>query len=1456
MTIGGAGILEVGNAAALGTGPLTINGGLLLGTTDETLTNALQMSGAFNIAAATGTTLNLASATPWTLANGSSVVFGPAGQNGTVIWHSPAGSQISNEGGVSIDVQGGTLKAGDAGFTFLLFNSPQILVEAGATIDLAGFGAQFFNLQGSGTITDSGGAANVTIGNSNFAGTLSGALSLDVLGPVTLTGTNTYTGTTTLTINTLTLGNGGTTGSIAGQSAINDGTSLIFDRSNAYTVANVISGTGSVQQVGTGTTTLTAANSYSGGTTITAGTLVAANAKALGTGPVTLTGGELLATTDLTITSLALSGNVTLAAAKGATLDIAPPVTLSLTQASGDTITFGAPGESGTVIWTPPPLGELALNGTIDLDTLLVQAGTLKGAVAPGNPAVDELPTNVVLRTVVDAAGTIDIAGAQDQINDLQGAGTVTDSVGGGTLTLNGGNFAGVIKGNLNLTTIGTVTLTGTETYGGLTIIDGGSTLTLGNGGTTGSLPSTSSVIDNGTLVFDRSNAVTFANIISGTGAVQQIGTGTTTLTGANTYAGGTTIAAGELVAANASALGTGPLTMTGGELLTTTTETLTNALHLNGAETIAAATGTTLTLNSPDPFAFVGGTSLTFGAPGRNGTIIWHTPPNEISGGVIQTIDVAAGTLKAGDANFASLTMHSAVRMIVEAGATVDLAGFSTSILNLEGGGRVTDSGAPATLQISGNLLTNSINRADFAGTISGPLQLSILGPVSLTGTNTYTGSTTINGQSNLILGNGGTTGSIAGGSVIDNGTLTFNRSNAVSFGNPISGTGQLVQAGSGTTTLRSAANTYSGGTIIANGTLAVGSGAALGSGTLTINGGELLGTGIETISNSLALSGSITIAAAHGGLLILSPTQVNATGLTELVIGAPGQDGIVFWNSLAQTTTAGQSGTLDLRAGTLEVQTLLPFTQTIVEAGATLDVAGASLLTDQIFLNNLQGAGTITDSGQPATLVLTGSTTFGGTLSGALSLDIAGNTTLAGTTEVADGTILNPVRVDTLSLINTGTFILGSDAGVTGLGASFQQSFVNDGVFEKTAGTGTSEVSVPFTNNGTIVVTSGSINFAGGLDNIGIIEGQLSGTTVSAAPVGETFFYGGTGSNHFTVATAPTLISCAAGGTNTVEVTASLAFTAGSLVNVQDVQVDNGVSADLSRLTSDENIVSTSLSGGGATIIGTQGNDTITAGAGNDMLFAGPGNDSLVGGAGNSTLSAGSGYDTLTGGTGNEYLISNAGHTTLSAAGGDNVFYAGPNATVSMTGGSGNDTMYANGGNSDTLVAGSGATLIWANASSGNDSITLNGRDTLFGGTGDNAISITGDGNQAHLAGAADTATIGGPGNDTVWSYGGHDTILAGASSGNDDFILGPGTSSIMGGSGSNTFEFTSGFGNSAIEGGTSGNNVAYFDGLSENQVAIHTAGAVTTVTFGGSTATLMDVQHLVFTDGHVNP
>ena len=90
-------------------------------------------------------------------------------------------------------------------------------------------------------------------------------------GTLILSGDNTYTGGTRILAGVLQLGNGGTTGSILGN-VLNDAT-FIINRSDVYAFGGVISGIGVFEQNGTGTTVFTAANTYTGGTIINAGTL-------------------------------------------------------------------------------------------------------------------------------------------------------------------------------------------------------------------------------------------------------------------------------------------------------------------------------------------------------------------------------------------------------------------------------------------------------------------------------------------------------------------------------------------------------------------------------------------------------------------------------------------------------------------------------------------------------------------------------------------------------------------------------------------------------------------------------------------------------------------------------------------------------------------------------------------------------------------------------------------------------------------------------------------------------------------------------------------------------------------------------------------------------------------------------------------------------------------------------
>jgi fibronectin-binding autotransporter adhesin len=122
-----------------------------------------------------------------------------------------------------------------------------------------------------------------------FSGVISGTGSVQQtgIGTTILTGDNTYAGSTTIAAGTLQLGNGGATGSVAGN--IVDNGILAVNRSDTVTLPGVISGSGSLQQNGPGTTTLTADNTYTGGTTITAGTLQLGNGATAGsiTGNVT-----------------------------------------------------------------------------------------------------------------------------------------------------------------------------------------------------------------------------------------------------------------------------------------------------------------------------------------------------------------------------------------------------------------------------------------------------------------------------------------------------------------------------------------------------------------------------------------------------------------------------------------------------------------------------------------------------------------------------------------------------------------------------------------------------------------------------------------------------------------------------------------------------------------------------------------------------------------------------------------------------------------------------------------------------------------------------------------------------------------------------------------------------------------------------------------------------------------
>ncbi len=201
------------------------------------------------------------------------------------------------------------------------------------------------------------------------------------------------------------------------------------------------------------------------------------------------------------------------------------------------------------------------------------------------------------------------------------------------------------------------------------------------------------------------------------------------------------------------------------------------------------------------------------------------------------------------------SLTMY---------GGTLDLGGTNETVAGIysnAGVGVITNSGAGAsTLTLGGSNISSLLGAVIRDGTSAVALSKTGNGAAVLTGANTYTGATTINGGY-IQIGNGGATGSIAttsGVTVAANTQLIFNRDNSsvVSFAPVISGAGGLVQNGTGVLEVPSTtAHTYTGPTVV-------------NSGELNVRGSIVSAV---TLNPGATLSGSGTVGAvgSRGGMI-----------------------------------------------------------------------------------------------------------------------------------------------------------------------------------------------------------------------------------------------------------------------------------------------------------------------------------------------------------------------------------------------------------------------------------------------------------------------------------------------------------------------------------------------------------------------------------------------------------
>lgn len=159
--------------------------------------------------------------------------------------------------------------------------------------------------------------------------------------------------------------------------------------------------------------------------------------------------------------------------------------------------------------------------------------------------------------------------------------------------------YNGVISGDgkFERAAGGTTVFTANNTYTGSTTIDQTGTLQLGDGGNTGGVNAVSDIIDNGVLAINRADDVLLGGVISGIGALQQIGNGITRLTGNNTYTGDTTVTSGTLLVKGNQSAATG-VTKVSGTATLGGNGVIGGGVLMNDASTLSAGDGGAGTLS------------------------------------------------------------------------------------------------------------------------------------------------------------------------------------------------------------------------------------------------------------------------------------------------------------------------------------------------------------------------------------------------------------------------------------------------------------------------------------------------------------------------------------------------------------------------------------------------------------------------------------------------------------------------------------------------------------------------------------------------------------------------------------------------------------------------------------------------------------------------------------------
>ncbi|MBP7949669.1 MAG: autotransporter-associated beta strand repeat-containing protein [Verrucomicrobiales bacterium] len=867
-------------------------------------------------------------------------------------------------------------------------------------------------------------------------------------GTLTLTGNNTYSGQTIVSAGTLklsgagdlgattaflevnaTLDLGGTSQTVGGLFGFGSGlivnnsgggTSLLTSSPTSFgndffgVIAdnnNATAGTVAFTKGGVGSAALTGANTYSGATTVSDGVLT-------------------------------ISGNGTLGNTVGGTT-VASGATLRLAvYSSAEAITISGVGfntEGGALEGYDTTLSGLLTLGASA--TVYVVAG---GPFAITNPGTITAP---------GATKTLTLDGfGEGSIASIIGTGTGGVTVTGGKWTLTGANtFSGAlnVSGNSRLVV---PTVNNASTAGPLG--KSATAVTLNNSAleyTGGTASSTKPFALSATGVFQINSAatdLTLSGVISGTGGgIRKTGPGTLTLTAVNTYTAGTEIQEGLLKLSGSGRLGTtaGFLLVSAGATLDLggTSQTVTglggggtilnngggasvltsirnasfdgfSGVIADGAGTVAFTKSGTGYFTISGPNTYSGLTTITDGTlviehamalgSSANGTSITSGGTLGIQGGI--TVGAEALTIRgAGDAANGATGALENVSGTNNYGGLITLGAASTissdaGLLNITNPGTITGPTFDLTLTGPGE---GSI--ASIIGTTSGDLIKNGTGKWTLTGANTYTGTTTINaGILNIQYANalGADTSNdttiTAGATLqIEGGISTPLAEGLTLRGNGAAGTTGALQSVSGF-------NSWNGiVTLGANSTISVDAGVLLIASTGNLTGAfdlTLTGAGEGYLSDIIA-TGANTVTKTGTGIWRLTEANTFSAALTvangTLIVPAvndAGDPGPLGDSALAVTLGAagGLTGTLRYNGWATETSNK-PF---ILAAGGT-----GRMLSDAFPLSL---TGVISGSGGlvigNSDITLTGVNTFTGTLTitGELSVPTFNNASTNG--------------------------------------------------------------------------------------------------------------------------------------------------------------------------------------------------------------------------------------------------------------------------------------------------------------------------------------------------------------------------------------------------------------------------------------------------------------------------